>query len=354
MKTRVFILSLLVIPFVSFSQELETLGSGIINFLLTNPQTANRTNATEAAALNVIGDLLSISAQRKHEMNVAELGKSEIIVNATDGNQAKIFQDIQGNIYLLFNGLIYPIAKTLVEEAKDINPDLTVKGSSLQPYNLLLLKSEYKFDKNNETFIEYELNKDKETLDEIAEKFDVTKDKIFLKKINNPSKGSFHHISFWGLENKNYFIKISDKETKPSGFACSACRFTIYVKIKIYQTKIVTCFTCNWARDFDGDGFDIKDFQNIKRSFYEGEPILFVMGYTTESKGTWELNIYESLTGQAVYHSNGNAKDGAQIVTTEIEESKLVPGVYIINFTLINDKNENISKSEKFEILSKS
>jgi len=40
MKTLAILLGALLISFSSYSQELETLGAGVINFLLTNPTTA--------------------------------------------------------------------------------------------------------------------------------------------------------------------------------------------------------------------------------------------------------------------------------------------------------------------------
>jgi len=38
-----------------------------------------------------------------------------------------------------------------------------------------------------------------------------------------------------------------------------------------FKFGIVTTFTCNWATDFDGKGYDLDDFQGIKRSFSENE-----------------------------------------------------------------------------------
>src|SRR3990170_8721424 len=113
MKTLLTIFITFFILTTSYAQGLETLGAGVINFLLTNPKTANQTNATEAAALKTIGTLLSISANRKHEMNVANAGRSEITINTPSGNQATMYADNQGNLYLLYNGTIYPVSAAL-------------------------------------------------------------------------------------------------------------------------------------------------------------------------------------------------------------------------------------------------
>ncbi len=360
MKTRIIlIIFLIVFRCVSFSQQLETLGAGIIKFLLTNPSTANKTNPTESAALNVIGDLLSISAERKHEMNVAEAGKSEITINSNEGNQAKIYSDPQGNIYLLYNGLIYPISKTLVDEAKESESSSKISGSTLHPYGLSSLKSEFKFEKVNMEK-EYFLQKNEESLCEIADKFNVPVQNIYLRNfLDEIITSDMKILQFKNLFSCKYYLKKEEsgpykgyaKIPHVAVFGGKAAHHKIFIRIvDIYENKIVTTFTCNWAKDFDGNGLDFKDFQNIKRSFYEREPILFVMGYTTESIGSWQLNVYESATGQLVYNNSGDAKSGAQIITSEVDKLKLIPGIYIYNFTF-SIKDEKYSKSEKFEIL---
>jgi len=114
MRTLTCIFIVLLVSTNLFSQAIESVGAGVIEFLLTNPKTANRTNASEAAALSVIGSLLDLSARRKHEVNVARAGRDEIVISTNTGNQAAVYLDAQGNVYLLFNGTIYPISDGLV------------------------------------------------------------------------------------------------------------------------------------------------------------------------------------------------------------------------------------------------
>ncbi|MCH8317245.1 MAG: hypothetical protein IIA88_01910, partial [Bacteroidetes bacterium] len=154
---------------ISYSQELETVGAGVIDFLLTNPKTASKTNATEAAALGVIRNLLSISGHRKHQMNVANAVRSEIVINTTGGSQATMYSDNEGNIYILFNEKIYPISKGLVNQARGEVIGAKIKNSTLLGYNVLALKNEYKFEKTDE-YQKYFLKEKKETLDEIVKK----------------------------------------------------------------------------------------------------------------------------------------------------------------------------------------
>lgn len=147
MKTLALIISMTLFWSISYSQELETLGAGVIDFLLTNPKTARQTNPTEAAALRVIGNLLSISAQRKHDLNVARTGRNEIVINSSKGDQATMYTDSQGNLYLLYNGTIHPISQSLISQAKGGYTQPTIKNSTLPSYNLSVLKNEYSFEK---------------------------------------------------------------------------------------------------------------------------------------------------------------------------------------------------------------
>jgi hypothetical protein len=67
----VFYITLLTTSFL-FSQQLETIGAGVAEFLLSSPSTANKMNADQQIALSIIGKLLETAGQRKHEINVAK------------------------------------------------------------------------------------------------------------------------------------------------------------------------------------------------------------------------------------------------------------------------------------------
>ena len=75
------------------------------------------------------------------------------------------------------------------------------------------------------------------------------------------------------------------------------------------------------------------------------------MGYTTETAGTWTLEVYEASSGETVYKKTGIATEGGQVVTVNKYGDKLSAGVYIYNFTLTADGQDKVSKSEKFEII---
>lgn len=126
----------------SFAQKAEDVGAGVIDFLLSNPKTANKMNSTEAAALNVLGGFLKTNSSRKHAIEVAKAGSSQYVENnyykeeplqsindnKTEPNQlilnsnssgqvATLVNDVSGNIYLLYKGTIYPISNELIELA---------------------------------------------------------------------------------------------------------------------------------------------------------------------------------------------------------------------------------------------
>lgn len=383
----------------SYSQGWETLGKGVIDFLRTNPKTASRTNATQAAALNVIGDVLSISAQRKHDMNVANAGRSEVVINTSRDNSATVYSDTQGNVYLLYNGTIYPISRDLVYQAKSEFVKPSIKNATLPDYNLSLLKNEYKFNKDT---IYVFCGKKKwrrpaiqNTVGKIASEFGVSRDDIYFeprtyrrkktlqgkkyslldllntkpKKVieerireiyNSQRELTFKNVSpIIGCDDftdlgKNTYISFKFPGIKNEK---NAEYFSVYIHSKVeepkayYKLDIVTVFSCNWAKDFDGKGFDFEDFQGIKRSFGENEKITFVLGYTSETPAIWRLETYEISTGKEVLFKSGVTKSGGQILCWDKGIEKLLPGVYIYNFTLISEGKKNVSKSEKFEIL---
>jgi len=112
-----FLISICVIN--SFAQEVEDVGAGIIEFLLRNPKTANKMNKTESITLDIIGGLLKTEAERKRQLEYATVGRDQIIINTNQGNQAQIVKDTNGNIYLLYEGVIYPIAQELLQQANE-------------------------------------------------------------------------------------------------------------------------------------------------------------------------------------------------------------------------------------------
>lgn len=152
MKAKILILGILfafatgnILPQNNLSKTgaIETASAEAINFLLTCPKTANEMNSTQEAALTTLRTVLQIFGQRKHEVNVANVGKDQIIINSNDGRQVTVVMDTQGNMYLLQNGVIYPIAQSLVNQAKNETPISANSYATLQPYDLNTLQNEF-------------------------------------------------------------------------------------------------------------------------------------------------------------------------------------------------------------------
>lgn len=82
------------------AQTVETVGAGVIDFLLTNPETADKMNDAQYVALDIISELLKTSAHRKQQLNIAKAGKSEIVLNS--GSQSAILvKGVNGEVYLI-------------------------------------------------------------------------------------------------------------------------------------------------------------------------------------------------------------------------------------------------------------
>lgn len=89
----------------------------MIRFLLQNPKTADKMKTEQMIALDILGDLLKTEGQRKHELEYASSGRDQILIKSNDGRQAQFVVSESGKVFLLVDGVVYPIANELVEEA---------------------------------------------------------------------------------------------------------------------------------------------------------------------------------------------------------------------------------------------
>ncbi|MCF8224084.1 MAG: hypothetical protein K9J25_13185 [Bacteroidales bacterium] len=396
---RLLLTSLLFVILVSnaFTQELETFGAGVIEFLLTNPKTAKQTDPTEAAALLTIQKLLGTTAQRKHELNAANAGRTEVIIYANNGAEAKLYKDGQGNLYLLHNNKIHPVSEGLVNQAKNINQPV-IANATLQPFNLLNLKSE---SNNEEEEYLYEFIPEDNTisLSDIALMNNVPIENIFtyhyiittnmwgipihveyqnggelvqIIKINNVSQN--HHVGppfpFARKQQKALDGLITPKSKSQYSFFSKNKRGKlrryhirgkntsqwfradgIYILGKRMINKLGPVFTCNWVVDFENDGLDFEDFQGIKRTFGVGDKILFAADYNIAEASTWSFNVYEAPTGENILSKTGTTFEGSRFMTISPDSVILRKGVYIYNLTISTGEGESLSKTDSYEII---
>lgn len=392
----------------SFSQGLETVGAGVIDFLLSNPSTANRMSGSDVAALNVIGNLLSTAGKRKHDINVANASASnqQIILNDNTGRQARIVLDQNGNVYVLYNDIIYPISKNIVKQAEEeFVPKHKVENEYLPPYNLDEIESRFYFKdlkqkaytgSEEEIWRYYKVeNPDGEYMSNIAKKLDIpinkfeilywygveTKNKLNLMKRDEMivKKGTVLKYKVLGFKYKvrnpdgEYMTDIANKvnvsvdDLEFEHYFNDTEKLNEYRKdlIKVEKEKVLThlgsnyksfidipfLFACKWAKDFEDNGLEFDDFQGVKNSFSKDEQILFVVGCQTNIENlTYSFEIYEFASGNLMFRRHGSVPVGQNIITEEITTQVLTPGGYLFCFKVKNNDVSLDSKTERFEI----
>jgi len=79
-------------------------------------------------------------------------------------------------------------------------------------------------------------------------------------------------------------------------------------------------FTYNWQSDFNGDGLiNLSEFNNIKRTFYKGEPVSFAFNFAVRcgrslvkdwaDKVSFLMQIFEGATGKLIAKEDYNYYD---------------------------------------------
>ena len=214
MKRFVLLLSLIACNSIAYSQILETIGAEAANFLLTNPKTANTFDPTERAVLSSVKNVLDISAQRRHEMNVAKTGKTLVTQQSTtvnnprtinnsniltnNQNNAVIALEEDGSMYVYYQGNKYPIAKSLIEQAKLIREYTTiVDEGKLEDYNLEALKESWQPAKETSKLIVYNIN-GIECLGDIAKKENISLRDIYYSHSFKGSYSAFQPVAYAG------------------------------------------------------------------------------------------------------------------------------------------------------------
>lgn len=143
------------------------------------------------------------------------------------------------------------------------------------------------------------------------------------------------------------------------------------------NTGIGTVFTCNWYKDFNGDGLSFNEFEGMKRTFNKNEKIEIVVLYGTsfvDARKKW-LPIEEVLTFSLYKGEDGQflgeekrklnpfrtkvlwRNNRVMIESTTINPGNLNPGRYFYNIKLEFPNNSKKrfnfprSKSGEFEII---
>ena len=365
MKKRTLV-SLLAIPifslattFNSFSQESEkikskTVAAAVIDFLLGNPKTADKMKPTEKLALDIIGDLLKTQGQREHELEYATAGRSQTTINTTDSRQAQFVKDESGNIFLVIDGVVHPIAQELINQASNIP---SMGNATLLPYNLKGLESRFNSNPKEDISQNYRVQKGGEYLSDIAKKFDVPASNIFYwEVVNNPFFKSDEEYGLISISNQK---KIWENKKKIKRSLPFSSHYTLVIAKEKYKNQISAVFSYKWHRDLNNDDFfDFNEFNQIKRTFYNDEDVNIGIQYQTEKDftGNLELKILEDYTGKFILNEKTNitlSNGGPMISIYNTPAGRFPVGIYFIHTNLNDDITSRTvsSGSERFEIV---
>ncbi|MFX0139865.1 MAG: hypothetical protein ACFFDN_39860 [Candidatus Hodarchaeota archaeon] len=320
----------------------KTVATAVIEFLLRNPKTADKMNPTEQIALDIIGDLLKTQDQREHEIEYATAGRGQLTINTTDGRQAQFVRDESGNIYLVMDGVIHPIAQELVNQARSLP---AIENVTLPPYNLGDLESIFNSNIAEDIHQIYIVQQEGgEYLSDIAKKFDIPASIIdVIGPIYEKRKMRYRTLS----EQREI---QEDRKKLPKGES-------LLIVKEGYKNQILAIFSYRWDRDLNRDGkIGFDEFNQIKRTFYDDEDFNIGIPYQTKIgfKGNLELKIFDDYTGNLMVDEKLKIlSNGPKVGQQPIPAGSLPIGVYLIYINLINYYSDRVvsSKSEKFEII---
>ncbi|HUW43340.1 MAG TPA: hypothetical protein VMV95_00010 [Bacillota bacterium] len=338
-------------PITQENQKIKTatVAASVIDFLL-GTKILGDIGATEEVALGILGDLFETQGQREHEIDYATAGRNQFIINVADGRQAQLVQDEIGNVYLLMEGVIHPLAQEFINQARNISIEktLNIENATLSPYNLGDLERRFNSGPTKEISQFYRVFKGGEYLSEIMSKFGVPASNISKFNGHGALVGGQHDPSnYWGIGEKRI---LNNKAKLPGGRM-------LYIIKEDYENEISAVFSYKWWRDLNNnEALDFNEINQIKRTFYENEDINIGAKYQTAESfiGDLEIKILKENTGELLAKNEMNISSNGSMVCQHVISAGTVPvGKYVIYTNLIDYMTLNTvsSKSEKFEII---
>jgi hypothetical protein len=375
-KTILILITTLISIFSVQGQQWETIGSGVADFFLSNPKTADKMKPEHQIALGIIGDLLKTTGERKHEINVAEAGRSQINLNTNSGQQIQLVMDANGNVYALSNGTIYPISQDIVNEARNY--------LSEQPGYMDYVRDNYKGQENNQLMLssfnfQNLMNNWNKSPEQIYERIN-SEEKLYIKDVVekygdnlyvyfvDPYETKPRQLDFFYSNPTTYhktrrlFKKKNIGNNKISLLNLFGDGYCFLHRGKFWNlfTKIISThyrgtFTASWVNDLNNNKiFEFEEFQDIRRNFYQNESFVIATGLYFKNNYSIKLSILEQLTGKIIHsdkldYSNINFYEGL----FSFKSNSFEPGIYTYNISFINSEtNEEIKNaSDKFQIL---
>lgn len=281
-------------------------------------------NATETVALDIIGDLLKTESERKHQLEYANAGRNQITINTDDGRQAQFVKNEQGKIFLLVDGVVYPIAQNLVNEAT---------GGIKQTY------TNYTNTNSNAEEVENWIN-NPETV-RYKETYYVKSGGEF---INNISQNLGIPKDYIGNEN---YMRL------PKRFHDNRVKIKAGTKLTVakeyYKTSICTPIVFKWVRDLDGSGYvSFDEFKQIQNTFYDNENFLIAIAYSTDkfAEGQIKFELLNNYTGELIRQYERDAtKNHRGIEYFSISSNELPIGTYTVNAKLLNSSSQTYASN---------
>lgn len=363
---KLFILLLLIFYSTVSAQVWESIGAGVVNFLLSSPKSANAMNTDQQIALSLIGGLLNKAGDRKHDLNVAEAGKTQITLNTPSGQQIQLAMDTNGNVFAISEGILYPIGENVVKQAEEFvlnqqpgymdfvrNKSENKNAIKLPDYNISVLQNSWDKEKPY-TIIEPKANS-KLYLSELLRKFDVNLDQLFFYGQNDEI------IYLKNCHNCNTYLN-NKKRFRAGDYGTTRIRADVWPYITQRQILILNTphtprgtFIAGWFNDINQNSEgEFNEFQDVRRNYYQNESFIIVCGLYSNYDYTAEIKIYEQVTGKLVfkdkYSDNIASTTG---FTFSYGENFFKPGIYTYYITLYRkDRFVELQKySDKFQIL---
>ena len=376
MKIKVLFLTVILLSFLpAIGQKWETIGAGVAKFLLSNPERVNRIDPDAQEALRIIGDILEITGERKHEINVAEAGRTQINLLTNNGQHIQLVKDPNGNIYALSDGTIYPISVNIVNEARDFvlnqQPGYmdyvksnTNSGTSimLPPFNINDL--EYRWNKPVTDELLYFITDHDWYLDDLLNEYELEErdlyvqdvvSKVWYQLIKYPEviiayrnhKKKFQFISSFQKHSKHLSAHFHVKSLVNIGLLG-------YKRIDQYSNG---SFTAKWGKDMNNNNcIEFHEINDLRRNFYENESFVLIFGLEYGYPYHVHLEIFEQLTGKLVYSDAVSNKNNSRINQNffTFSENFFKPGIYVYTLSFIRISNNELieSMTDNFQILS--
>ncbi|MCK5170932.1 MAG: hypothetical protein KAQ75_13725, partial [Bacteroidales bacterium] len=139
MRKILLVFIILFVHSFSFSQDLNKIGAAGISFLLNSQSGQQNLNQDEKVALSILGSFLNEQSNRQHDLNVANATSTKVI-QSTNGSSIQLMKDLEGNVYLVQDGIVHKISSSVVSLAA--NTVETIESKRYLPnYNLSELKT---------------------------------------------------------------------------------------------------------------------------------------------------------------------------------------------------------------------